>query len=164
MPVTTAGTENLYGRMERMSQLQPLFCSVAFDGRDETTESAIGIASTAKSFLGLEMQVNLTGYTSTPEEVKAKLDVLRMKHIQNLLVLQEAKGRRVTDKFIFTRRGLGEIYSCSLRRYFGIAVAGYQRAMRMCRSTTGSATLEKRLRQGRPHHHMILGQRLFQVL
>ncbi|CUE73356.1 Hypothetical protein, putative, partial [Bodo saltans] len=89
VPLTNAGTENLYAIMERMCNCGPLFCGITWGDRGSTADSSISIAGTGQTFLSLNMQVNITGYTSTPEEIRSWLSELKNRSgVRNLCVLR----------------------------------------------------------------------------
>lgn len=133
VPVTEAGTQNLYHRMERMARFGPLFCGVAW-GDKGTADASIAIAATGQSLLSTNMQVNITGYNSTPDELRQWLTALKSRGVVNLMVL---RGNRVgsasdgqvhfphaVDLVRFIRKEFGS--------YFGIAVAGFPEGHEDC--------------------------------
>lgn len=126
-PTTEAGTVTLYDRIERMSLLDPLFCSITWGDYGKTAETSIEVAATCQLLLTVNYQVNITGYTSTPEEVHKWLSVLKAKGVRNLLV---TRGRPVgaahdgtvhfphaVDLVRFIRQNFSD--------YFGIAVVAF---------------------------------------
>lgn len=89
-PTTEAGTITLYDRIERLSALDPLFCGVTWGEHGRTAETSIEVASTCQSLLSVNYQVNLTGYTSDPDEVLKWLSLLKTKGVRNLLLTRGA--------------------------------------------------------------------------
>jgi methylenetetrahydrofolate reductase (NADPH) len=135
VPLTPAGTENLYAIMERMCNCGPLFCGITWGDRGSTADSSISIAGTGQTFLSLNMQVNITGYTSTPEEIRSWLSELKNRGgVRNLCVLRgNATGTakdglvhfpHAADLIRFIRAEFGD--------YFGIAVAGFPEGHEDC--------------------------------
>ncbi|KAK7199916.1 Methylenetetrahydrofolate reductase [Novymonas esmeraldas] len=89
-PTTEAGTVTLYDRIERLSALDPLFCGITWGDHGRTAETSIDVAATCQSLLSVNYQVNLTAYTSAPDEVLKWLGLLKTKGVRNLLVTRGA--------------------------------------------------------------------------
>lgn len=89
-PTTEAGIITLYDRIERLSALDPLFCGITWAESGHTAETSVEVASTCQSLLSVNYQVNLTGYTSEPEEVLKWLTILQAKGVRNLLITRGA--------------------------------------------------------------------------
>ncbi|KPI87741.1 putative methylenetetrahydrofolate reductase [Leptomonas seymouri] len=91
-PTTEASIITLYDRIERLSALDPLFCSITWGEGGRTAETSIEVASTCQSLLSINHQVNLTGYASEPEEVLKWLTILKVKGVHNLLITRGASA------------------------------------------------------------------------
>ena len=134
VPKTEAGAANLYDRIQRMSCFEPLFCSVTWGDEGTTAEQSIEIAATSQSLLSIDMQVNITGYSSTPSEMRAWLTLLKNRGVHNLCVLRGCTAHAASDGKVhfphasdlvsFVRQEFGD--------HFGIAVAGYPEGHEDC--------------------------------
>ncbi|XQJ31665.1 Methylenetetrahydrofolate reductase, putative [Leishmania guyanensis] len=89
VPTTEFGAVALYDIVERLSALDPLFCSITWGNDGRTAETFIEVASVCQSLLSVNFQVNLTGYTSKLEVLKW-LRLLKAKGVRNLLVRRSA--------------------------------------------------------------------------
>lgn len=85
-PTTEAATLTLYDKIERFSSLDPLFCSITWGDYGCTADASIEIAATSQSFLSLNFQVHLTGYSVSKSDVYRWLCVLKEKGIRNVLL------------------------------------------------------------------------------
>lgn len=120
-PTTEYGLETLYDKIERMAGLDPLFSSITWGEYGSTADTSMDVAATSQSLLSIHFQVNVTGFTSTEEEMAQWLSKLKAKGVRNLLV---TRGRVVpeianpafphaVDLIRFIRREFGD--------FFGIA-------------------------------------------
>lgn len=84
-PTSEAGIITLYDRVERLAALDPLFCSITWGDHGATADTSVEVASTCQTLLSVNYQVNLTGYTSTPEQLSRWLAALKAKGVRNVL-------------------------------------------------------------------------------
>jgi methylenetetrahydrofolate reductase (NADPH) len=134
VPKTEAGAANLYDRIQRMSCFEPLFCSVTWGDDGTTAEQSIEIAATSQSLLCLDMQVNITGHSSTPAEMRAWLSALKTRGVHNLCVLRGGTAHPASDgKVHFPYAAdLVKFIRSEFGDHFGIAVAGYPEGHEDC--------------------------------
>lgn len=124
-PTTEAATLTLYDRIERMSSLDPLFCSITWGDYGSTADTSIEVAAISQSFLSINYQVHIAGYSVSKSDIQRWLSILKEKGIQNILATRGRKvpmgGKRVDFPFAaelvrFVREKFGN--------YFSIAVVG----------------------------------------
>lgn len=128
-PTTEAATLTLYDKIERMSSLDPLFCSITWGDYGCTADTSIEIAATSQSLLSLNFQVNITGYSISKSDVYRWLCVLQEKGIQNILLTRGHKvpiGHKRAD-FPFAS-DLVKYVREEFGNFFSIAVAGVPEA------------------------------------
>lgn len=128
-PTTEAATLTLYDKIERMSCLDPLFCSITWGDYGSTADTSIEVAATSQSFLSLNFQVNITGYSVSKSDVYRWLCGLKEKGIRNILVTrghQVPTGHKrvdfplAVDLLTYVREQFGN--------FFSIAVVGLPEA------------------------------------
>eukprot|EP00796_Vickermania_ingenoplastis_P005125 gene5125-3679_t len=102
-PTTEAGTLTLYDRIERLSGLNPLFCSVTWGDFGCTADTSVEVASISQTLLSVNYQVNVTGYSSSRSEMFQWLTTLKEKGVQSILATRghtvSAPGRHVDFPF-----------------------------------------------------------------
>lgn len=129
-PKTRPALENLYQRMERMTSISPIMCSITWGDGGSTAEETISIAEQVQSLLSLDAQVHITAGDATEAQMREWLSDLKRRNIHNLCIL---RGNRdfdsnpppsgpvafphAIDLVRFVRREFGD--------FFGISVAGF---------------------------------------
>ncbi|KNC53226.1 methylenetetrahydrofolate reductase [Thecamonas trahens ATCC 50062] len=129
-PRTDAGCANLLARLQRMSQLGPLFLDITWGAGGKTAQRTQVIAQGAQSYVGVETMMHLTCTNQSVESVKEALKEARKAGIQNILAL---RGDPADGSEEWTAADTQLRYAADLVRlireehgdYFGIAVAGY---------------------------------------
>ncbi|GMH48704.1 hypothetical protein TrRE_jg6171 [Triparma retinervis] len=129
-PKTEAGLDNLYERIDRMKELEPLFIDVTWGAGGGTERETVAIASYAQQYCGLDVLMHLTATGLTRDQVKRALETAKDAGVQNILALRGDAGKgqstwtahpdgfkNATELVRFIRSEYGD--------YFGIAVAGH---------------------------------------
>lgn len=135
-PKTEAGLDNLYERIDRMKDLEPLFIDVTWGAGGGTERETVSIASYAQQYCGLDVLMHLTATGLTKEQIKRALESAKDAGVHNILALRGDAGKghstwtvhpegfqNATELVRFIRSEYGD--------YFGIAVAGHPRATLM---------------------------------
>ncbi|KAI9187769.1 methylenetetrahydrofolate reductase (NAD(P)H) met13 [Blastocladiella emersonii ATCC 22665] len=129
-PKTPAGIQNLYDRLERMSNLRPEFIDVTWAAGGSSSEATLDICNVAQTVYGFETCMHLTCTNMPLSKVDEALARAREIGIQNILALR-GDPPRGQDRWTAVEGGLH--YAADLVRYirqthgdwFSIAVAGY---------------------------------------
>jgi methylenetetrahydrofolate reductase (NADPH) len=87
-PKTEAGTENLYLRMERMTNLRPIFVDITWGSGGSTKDLTMAISEYTQTYFGTEALMHLTCTGLTRDEIKGILLAARNAGIQNILALR----------------------------------------------------------------------------
>ena len=85
-PKTDEGVSNLYLRMDRMTQMEPLFIDVTWGAGGSTRELTMAISEYSKTYFGVDVLMHLTCTSLTIAEIKSILKTAREVGIQNILV------------------------------------------------------------------------------
>lgn len=128
-PKTDEGIINLYQRLDKMSQMNPLFIDVTWGAGGSTSDKTLEICKNAQKYYGLETMMHLTCTNMPVETINNALTLAKENGIQNILCLRGDPPRGEEWKKI--EGGFG--YAVDLIKYirsnwgdyFGIAVAGY---------------------------------------
>ncbi len=86
-PKSEEGERNLREAIEKLAPLEPSFVSITRRA-GSTTERTVELTRWMKQELGLEAMSHLTGYGSTPEELRGILDRAVEAGIENVLALR----------------------------------------------------------------------------
>lgn len=128
-PKTEKGVENLFERLDRMSELSPSWIDVTWGAGGSTSELTLDICANAQKNCGLETMMHMTCTNMPREGLSDALKKAKEHGIQNILALrgdpprgeewQQVEGgfANATDLVKFIREEHGN--------YFGICVAGY---------------------------------------
>jgi len=129
-PKTDKGVENLYERLDRMSEFKPAWIDVTWGAGGSTSKLTHEICENAQKLFGFETMMHMTCTNMPKEEIRAALQRARDSGIQNILALrgdpprgqeawQQIEGgfAHAVDLVKFIRAEHGN--------YFGICVAGY---------------------------------------
>jgi len=129
-PKTDIGVQNLYSRLDRLSNLEPMFMDVTWGAGGTTADLTMEISSNAQNFTGCEVMMHLTCTNMSIEMIDKALKDAKAAGIRNILALRgdPPKG---ADQWEKCENGFG--YAVDLVKYirehygdyFGIAVAGY---------------------------------------
>ena len=129
-PKTREGVENLYERLDRMSQFEPLFMDLTWGAGGSTAELTLEISGNGQQMCSGEIMMHLTCTNLPTSEVKIALEKAKQLGIRNILALRgdPPKGseaweacengfQQAVDLVKFIRAEYGD--------FFGVAVAGY---------------------------------------
>jgi len=129
-PKTEAGLDNLYERIDRMKDLEPLFIDVTWGAGGRTERETLSIASYAQQYCGLDVLMHLTCTGLSRGDVKAALETAKDAGVHNILALRGDAGKgqsmwtphpdgfkNATELVLFIKQTYGN--------HFGIAVAGH---------------------------------------
>jgi methylenetetrahydrofolate reductase (NADPH) len=129
-PKTEAGLLNLFERIDRMKNMNPLFIDVTWGAGGSTKENTVAIASYAQQYCGLDVLMHMTCTGLTRAQIISALDAAKDAGVQNILALRGDAGKG-QNKWAAVPEGLShadelvklirEVYG----DYFGIAVAGH---------------------------------------
>jgi len=128
-PATEDGLHNLYGRIERMAALEPVFVDITWGAGGSTSERTLGIAENLQTFFGLDVMMHLTCTNMSVERLDKVLEKARHAGIRNILALRgdpprDSVWERTEGGFSYAHELVSHI-----RERFGdefcIAVAGY---------------------------------------
>ena len=129
-PKTREGVENLYERLDRMSQLEPLFMDLTWGAGGSTADLTLEISGNGQQMCSGEIMMHLTCTNLPRTQVRAALEKAKQLGIRNILALRgdPPKGseaweacedgfQQAVDLVRYIRAEYGD--------YFGVAVAGY---------------------------------------
>jgi methylenetetrahydrofolate reductase (NADPH) len=128
-PKTDKGVENLYDRLDRMSEFKPAWIDVTWGAGGSTSKLTLEICETAQKLVGLETMMHMTCTNLPKEELSASLKKAKEAGIMNILALRgdpprgeewkqvEGGFAHAADLVRFIRQEHGN--------HFGICVAGY---------------------------------------
>ncbi|GMH52474.1 hypothetical protein TrLO_g7807 [Triparma laevis f. longispina] len=129
-PKTEAGLDNLYERIDRMKDLEPLFIDVTWGAGGRTERETLSIASYAQQYCGLDVLMHLTCTGLSRGAIKAALETAKDAGVHNILALRGDAGKgqsmwtphpdgfkNATELVLFIKQTYGN--------HFGIAVAGH---------------------------------------
>jgi methylenetetrahydrofolate reductase (NADPH) len=86
-PTSEEGERNLREAIEKLAPLEPSFVSITRRA-GSTSERTVELTRWMKQELGLEAMSHLTGFGSTPDELRATLDRIAEAGIENVLALR----------------------------------------------------------------------------
>jgi len=95
-PTSEEGERNLREAIEKLAPLEPSFVSITRRA-GSTSERTVELTRWMKQELGLEAMSHLTGYGSTPEELRRILDLAAEMGIDNVLALRGDPPREQPD-------------------------------------------------------------------
>jgi methylenetetrahydrofolate reductase (NADPH) len=129
-PKTSAGLENLYNRIDRMSSLEPLFIDVTWGAGGSTKELTMTICEYCSKYLGVDTMMHITCQGLTVSQLKDILTAAKDAGICNILAL---RGELPNGTYIWEPVDGGFNHAIELvqfvRQTFGdhfcIAVAGF---------------------------------------
>jgi methylenetetrahydrofolate reductase (NADPH) len=127
-PKNDKGFEDLYGAIERLKQLNPLFVSVTYGAGGGTRKKTIDLTAKIKNEIGIESMAHMTCVGSTRDEIDDVLAEISGKGIENVLALRgdPPKGEKVFVPQEGGFRYANELVEFARERYdFCIGVAGY---------------------------------------
>lgn len=130
-PKTEYGLDNLLARIERMSNLNPIFIDITWGNSGSTSARSMELASFIQRYCGVDALLHLTCAGMTKEQIASILQQAKSCGIHNILALRgdapsgnwsrnDVSGGecdRAIDLVKLIRKLHGE--------YFGIAVAGF---------------------------------------
>lgn len=127
VPKTSQGVQNLYDRMDRMYELNPIFVDITWNAGGTTSTLTNDMVLTAQSALGLETCMHLTCTNMAIELLDEALDKAYLSGCQNILALRgdppldgsESTGhfKYAKDLILHIRKRFGD--------HFNIGVAAY---------------------------------------
>ena len=130
-PKTEYGLDNLLVRIEKMSNLNPIFIDITWGHSGSTSAKSMELASFAQRYCGVDVLLHLTCTGMTKEQIAFILQQAKSSGIHNILALRGDSPRGKWEK--------NETSGSELERaidlvklikdlhgdYFGIAVAGH---------------------------------------
>ncbi len=110
-PKTPEGEANLYATLAELRTLEPAFVSVTYGAGGTTRDKTLEIVSRIKAEFELEAMAHFTCVGATTRELRATLDDMRERGLDNVLALR-GDPPQGTDGWTKTEGGLE--YSCEL--------------------------------------------------
>lgn len=127
VPKTSQGVQNLYDRMDRMYDLNPVFIDITWNAGGRSSSLTNEMVYTAQSALGLETCMHLTCTNMSVSLIDEALARAKQSGCQNILALRgdppldgsESTGdfKYAKDLIVYIRKNYGD--------YFNIGVAAY---------------------------------------
>jgi len=128
-PKTEDGVKNLFHRLDRMAEMQPLFVDVTWGAGGSTAEKTLEICEYSQKLVGVETMMHLTCTNMPIQQLHSSIERAKDSGIQNILALRGDPPRGTTWKQIeggFANAvDLIRYIRSTWGDYFGIAVAGY---------------------------------------
>jgi len=87
-PKTQQGVDNLYRTIAHLRELEPSFVSVTYGAGGTTRELTVDLVARIKAEIGLEAMAHLTCVGAGRNEIRAVLDELTRRGIENVLALR----------------------------------------------------------------------------
>eukprot|EP00760_Papus_ankaliazontas_P015764 PhM_4_TR16711/c0_g1_i1/m.7953/K00297/metF, MTHFR; methylenetetrahydrofolate reductase (NADPH) len=123
-PKTSDGVSNLYERLDRLSHVQPLYCSITWGDAMSTAELSQEIAQSTQNLLGMETMMHITATKTSAKDIVDVLTKAKSAGIVNLCVVRGSKGT-AADSELFYAVDLIRLIRKEFGDFFGIAVAGH---------------------------------------
>ncbi|EER33755.1 methylenetetrahydrofolate reductase 2 [Candida tropicalis MYA-3404] len=127
VPKTSQGVQNLYDRMDRMYDLNPIFIDITWNAGGRSSTLTNEMVYTAQSTLGLETCMHLTCTNMKVELIDEALDKAYKSGCQNILALRgdpPLDGSESTGDFKYAKDLIAYIHK-KYENHFNIGVAGY---------------------------------------
>ncbi|HEY1267138.1 MAG TPA: methylenetetrahydrofolate reductase, partial [Candidatus Binatia bacterium] len=96
-PKTEKGDESLFREIESLKSLKPTFCSVTYGAGGSTRERTVDLVDRIHRECCLEVMCHLTVVGQSKEQVRAVLERLKEKRIENLIALSGDPPQGVAD-------------------------------------------------------------------
>jgi len=87
-PKTATGVDNLYERVERMAQVEPLFCDMTWGAGGTTSDLTLDLSGNIQRYLGLDVMMHLTCTNMPQGAVQVALESAKARGIRNILALR----------------------------------------------------------------------------
>lgn len=126
-PKTSQGVQNLYDRMDRMYNLNPLFIDITWNAGGRLSNLTSEMVNTTSTVLGLETCMHLTCTNMPLELIDDALQKAYNSGCQNILALRgdpPLDGSESTGDFKYAKDLINHIRK-KFGNYFCIGVAGY---------------------------------------
>ncbi|KGQ87919.1 methylenetetrahydrofolate reductase [Candida albicans P60002] len=127
VPKTSQGVQNLYDRMDRMYDLNPIFIDITWNAGGRSSTLTNEMVYTAQSTLGLETCMHLTCTNMKVELIDEALEKAFKSGCQNILALRgdpPLDGSESTGDFKYAKDLIKYIHE-KYGNHFNIGVAGY---------------------------------------
>lgn len=128
-PKTDDGVANLYHRLDRMAQLNPLFIDVTWGAGGSTSQRTLEICKNAQKYIGLETMMHLTCTNMELSMIEEAILQAKEGGIQNILALRGDPPKGEEWKKIEGGFGHASDLVKYIRKetsdHFGVCVAGY---------------------------------------
>lgn len=127
VPKTSQGVQNLYDRMDRMYNLNPIFIDITWNAGGRSSTLTNEMVYTAQSTLGLETCMHLTCTNMKVELIDEALAKAYKSGCQNILALRgdpPLDGSESTGDFKYAKDLIAYIHS-KYANHFNIGVAAY---------------------------------------
>jgi methylenetetrahydrofolate reductase (NADPH) len=126
-PKTERGVASLRSEVERLQRFSPGFCSVTYGAGGSTRQGTVDLVCALRDDHGLEVMCHLTAVNQSRDEVRAVLDDLAARGVENLLALRgDPPGG--TGEWVPHPEGFHysiELVREAKARGFSVAVAGF---------------------------------------
>ena len=129
-PKTQTGVANLIERIQRMTELNPLFVDMTWGAGGRTSESTIFLSAYIQNYLQIDVLMHITCRCQSKENLDFALESAKKNNIKNLLILRGDPPQGVEnydwtkDHFHYAEdliKYVRELY----KDFFCIVVAGY---------------------------------------
>lgn len=127
VPKTTQGVQNLYDRMDRMYDLNPIFIDITWNAGGRSSTLTNEMVYTAQSTLGLETCMHLTCTNMDVKFIDEALEKAHTSGCHNILALRgdpPLDGSESTGTFKYAKDLVNHIRKL-YGNHFNIGVAGY---------------------------------------
>lgn len=127
VPKTSQGVQNLYDRMDRMYELNPIFIDITWNAGGRSSSLTNEMVYTSQSALGLETCMHLTCTNMAVELIDEALDKAFKSGCQNILALRgdpPIDGSESTGDFKYAKDLINYIRA-KYGDHFNIGVAAY---------------------------------------
>jgi methylenetetrahydrofolate reductase (NADPH) len=96
-PKTPKGESDLLREIEVLKGLNPSFCSVTYGAGGSTRDKTVDLVTTIRRDIGVEVMCHLTVVGQSRDEVRAVLERLKAKGIENIIALAGDPPPGITD-------------------------------------------------------------------
>lgn len=122
-PKTSDSFDSVKSATEKIAELKPSFMSVTYGAGGGTSEFTAALAENIKKEFGVEPLAHLTCINSTKDDIKARLETLKMRGIENVLALRGDITPENKDKIKYDYRYASELVE-DIKRFGDFCVGG----------------------------------------
>lgn len=129
-PKTQSGLSNLIERIDRMSNLNPLFVDMTWGAGGRTSESTLFLSSYIQNYIHLDTLMHITCRCQSKEKLDIALEQAKFNNVRNILVLrgdppQGIENYDFSQDYFHYAEDLIKYIKDKYKDHFCIAVAGY---------------------------------------